>query len=772
MAMETQSPTLTPRPPKTFRYNSCNQSSVLTPTLRAPSTLAFFLKGLLLGLGLGGELQSSQPLIEPDQFIGKGSLKAYAIHLPRRWVATVGSGGTFLWSLTSGELIRQLTHQRDFLYEVTFTKDAQEIVAIGSDRTSIWETKTFQRKAILPGGRGNAVSWSSTAHELLLFDRGNAELWSTQSGERLATFPHPEIRAAVIYPSGTTVVTTGADQSVQVWDARSGRLKRRWPTPGAIFALDLSSDGSYLVGGGRQQVWIWEIESGRQLEHFPATRSGVLSEDNLRLLTKGADRNAHLWTLDPALLLFDFSANPTPLESVAFSPKDRWAIGAGRETTWFWNPVTGELEHEIPGHAPRFSSEGVVFLAQTTNGDFDLWESSPLGKIRSFDGHSSGDYYGGFSPGGDQIIIVDGSEVSFYDKAGNQTLRFHRHQDKITGIALSPEGTRFLSASRSGELFIWDRATGDLIHQTQWDASPVSVQWLSHPSRPLVFSEEGSASVWDEALTREINSFPEHMTLIRSSDQLPQHSLLATADESGHVIIRNIESLEIQTEIHVGVDVFSLALTPDGERIFIGARRGPSFLHEIETGKRLRTFNTDTAWSAEISPDGRTVLIAGATTWNLDSGQRERSLRFDDRIGAGVSGVRYSPDGRLIAGTGSHFESSVRVWDAKTGRVLATLDRHENHVTSLSFAPDSQQLMTTGADGRAMIWQLRIPPAVRFSREGTQFRIEWDAGTLESAPSPTGPWVPLGDDSPVLINMADREGFFRAALPEASTNQE
>ncbi|KAG1894345.1 WD40-repeat-containing domain protein [Suillus fuscotomentosus] len=73
-----------------------------------------------------------------------------------------------------------------------------------------------------------------------------------------------------------------------------------------------------------------------------------------------------------------------------------------------------------------------------------------------------------------------------------------------------------------------------------------------------------------------------------------------------------------------------------------------------------------------------------------------------------VNSVCFSPDGRRVA-SGSH-DSTVVVWNAETGAVLATLD-HRNggktgvHVWSVSFSPDGLKLASGSSDHTIRVWR-------------------------------------------------------------------
>jgi hypothetical protein len=106
-----------------------------------------------------------------------------------------------------------------------------------------------------------------------------------------------------------------------------------------------------------------------------------------------------------------------------------------------------------------------------------------------------------------------------------------------------------------------------------------------------------------------------------------------------------------------------------------------------------------------------------------------------------VTSVCFSPDGERLA-TGS-LDHTARVWEARTGQPLFTLQGHSLGVYSVSFSPDGTRLATGSADKTARLWDVRTAQeihtlqgharaviGVAFSPDGQRLTGRDDAGKV------------------------------------------
>ena len=115
----------------------------------------------------------------------------------------------------------------------------------------------------------------------------------------------------------------------------------------------------------------------------------------------------------------------------------------------------------------------------------------------------------------------------------------------------------------------------------------------------------------------------------------------------------------------------------------------------------------DTPHSVAFSADGKTLAAGGSSPlrlWDVATGTPGVTIAG---LADGVECVKYSPDGKVLA-TSGEMNGTVRLWDAATGKSIASLQCHPPHicVLSIAFTPDGKTLVSAGNDAAIVVTSL------------------------------------------------------------------
>jgi small GTP-binding protein len=121
--------------------------------------------------------------------------------------------------------------------------------------------------------------------------------------------------------------------------------------------------------------------------------------------------------------------------------------------------------------------------------------------------------------------------------------------------------------------------------------------------------------------------------------------------------------------------------------------------------KLVRTLrgHTDAIGRIAWSPDGRMLASPSDDTtirlWDFKTGKCIRVLK---RHKKGVSKVAYDPAGSILASGG--FDGKINLWDPASGKLIRELDMHRIRVMDIAFDPAGSILASGGFDGKINLW--------------------------------------------------------------------
>jgi WD40 repeat protein len=248
--------------------------------------------------------------------------------------------------------------------------------------------------------------------------------------------------------------------------------------------------------------------------------------------------------------------------------------------------------------------------------------------------------------------------------------KFERHTDSVRGVVHLPGGERIITCSEDSSLRVWNLKSGKQIGE----------DW-----------RDGESKVKSIALSPDGKK-------VASGKQIRED----WRDEESKVWMN------------------SLALSPNGKKVVSGSSDGAVRLWDIDTCKVIAkwTGHTQPVASVYWSQDGQRVLSGSldgtARQWEVECGET-RNMTSEETILASIKtghhhvwAVVYSPDMTSIATAGWDWpepaESSIQIWDAKTGKLVATLKGHTRQVYCLAWTKDGKTLISGSYDCSIRTW--------------------------------------------------------------------
>jgi len=153
--------------------------------------------------------------------------------------------------------------------------------------------------------------------------------------------------------------------------------------------------------------------------------------------------------------------------------------------------------------------------------------------------------------------------------------------------------------------------------------------------------------------------------------------------------------------------MLELAFSPDG-KLAVYAGYDAISVRDVETWKEVHRLPGVARYLTTPAIDSSSKLIAASgeggvvSVWDLGTRKLVKLVGHTGKVAA----IEFSPDGRWLA-TGSHDET-VKIWEAKTGKMLVSLQGHTGAVTAVAFSPDGTRLATGTDQGELRVWDGRV----------------------------------------------------------------
>jgi RNA polymerase sigma factor (sigma-70 family) len=362
----------------------------------------------------------------------------------------------------------------------------------------------------------------------------------------------------------------------------------------------------------------------------------------------------------------------------------------------------------------------------------------------------AGDRGVAFSPDGRTLAAAGfhmDKLVGIYDvQTGKRLQNLPGHTEWETdALAFSPDGKLLASTGVDKQILVWELATGKLRHRLADQPFRVPALAFSPDSATLVGGGAKTVRLWDTATGRLRRSLeghrdwvctlafsPDGKTLASGSCDWAYHRGRNTALFPGpdpgcesQCKIWNLASGDLQRTISRPGRLLSLAFAPDGKSLACGIGKEVR-LYDLgtETPGRVVTSHDFAVTSVAFLKDGsavlsgshdhtvkRTSLATGQVEWQAP-GHFEQvnavALSKDAALLAtGSSDGRYA-NGVLKAGAKCLGPGAVRLWDARTGRLLRQLGDPAEQVLAVALSPDGRRLAagggSTGGSGVVRLW--------------------------------------------------------------------
>jgi WD40 repeat protein/uncharacterized caspase-like protein len=329
--------------------------------------------------------------------------------------------------------------------------------------------------------------------------------------------------------------------------------------------------------------------------------------------------------------------------------------------------------HSLNIESVQFSPDNQYALTASWDKLAKLYEVSSGKEIRTFKGHRGYVNSAVFSPDGTKVLTAswDSTARVFEMSTGELLFELQGHQGQVNTAVFSSNGEKILTASWDGNARVWNAQNGQLIHKLAGQYAPIqSAEFSPDGDRALFASLLGTIFQFDVNSGTELHRIQAHKLMINSLHYSPNGKKIVSASMDSTAKIFDAQTGEELLKLkghknNVFCAVFSAKNDTDpvgGKYVLTGSWDGTSILFNAMTGTITQAFAGDKSYvaAASISQDGNWVACG-------------------------------------------YYDSKVRVFDVKSGKVKCLYTRHKAMISDLQFDKTNTLIMSAAFDNTVHI---------------------------------------------------------------------
>ncbi|GAB4138678.1 MAG: hypothetical protein Fur0037_04530 [Planctomycetota bacterium] len=317
--------------------------------------------------------------------------------------------------------------------------------------------------------------------------------------------------------------------------------------------------------------------------------------------------------------------------------------------------------------------------------------------------------------------------------------------EELTGLCVSPSGSRALVGTQGGRVILVDLASVEVLHEWPGRGTVVTkIGWSGDESRAAFVREDFSFAGVDTARRvlrfewKENRRAPRAIAVDRTFTQA------ACGYRDGAVELRSIPSGSVLASWRAGdSDVTDLAFDESGSLVASGTRDGRAMVYDTAArAPAWPSFACGSIWDMDFAPDGSRLAIGllNGRVLLAERGSPAPAV-LADGSGWRTASLQFSRDGTELLV--SSYDRSIRVLPMREGESPRRLLGHAQQVEAAAYGPDGR-IVSVSRDGTLRLW-----PSGADDVADIRCRKGWYMGlaVLAGAVATSGGWPGIGEAS-------------------------
>ncbi len=329
-----------------------------------------------------------------------------------------------------------------------------------------------------------------------------------------------------------------------------------------------------------------------------------------------------------------------------------------------------------------------------------------------------------FSPDGNYFAAGDASGNIRLWKTDNYKLTLlsdgESSSHQVWSVDFSPDGNILASAGEDKTIRLWDVKSGNKLQELNDDQCIYCIKF-SLDKNILVSAGDKYIVCWDVDEGAKINKIDLKEVY---SIAFCNRQTFVSGSQDGYVHLCDINSPQPLKEWkgHKKA-VRCVAFCPNSKNIASGSEDGTIRLWKIDRDESVKTLEYEgikQVWTVAFSSNGKTLASGSIDKnpsgidehhhirlWNIDNFECLKILgTYKNGHKNHVRSVAFCPNHEdlLISGANDH---AIKIWDINTGKCQKTIQGYTNRIWSVAFSPNGKKLVSGSEDNKIRIWNIQ-----------------------------------------------------------------
>ena len=284
------------------------------------------------------------------------------------------------------------------------------------------------------------------------------------------------------------------------------------------------------------------------------------------------------------------------------------------------------VAHDRGGSFVLFSSDGKRLISGGHDSLVQVWDLRTGEPERTLPGHSYGIKCGALFPKENRLVTGSWDQpIRVWNvDSGESQDPLRGHNAAVEAVAVSPDGKTIASGGADGLFRLWNfasrettfKSAAQVLHINRVAFSPTGKILATGTGKATEWKRAGEVKLWDAATGDELTLLPGHTACVNTVVFSPDGKLLATGTADGWLRVWDVEKRTEQSGVKVGSGVRTIAFLADGQTLALGQWPGRVFLWDLATKQRGLAFAGHEKPDAmvdsiAVSPDGTLLATTG-----------------------------------------------------------------------------------------------------------------------------------------------------------------